>query len=120
MQVEKGAFSSREWSAIAASKPKMSIVSQTGTLKDAEEGPPAKAESKFCKCLSKLHVIQKMLDISLLASPTFLLISVSGAVTMAGFFVPFIFLKRKSVSSTFSWYFATDFRLTVVTSLKLF
>ena len=96
IQVEKGAFSSREWSAIATSKPRMSIVSQGETQKDAEQGPQAKEKSKFCKCLSKLHVIQKMLDISLLASPTFLLIALSGAVTMAGFFVPFIFLKRES------------------------
>jgi hypothetical protein len=38
------------------------------------------------------RTVTTMLDMSLLRSPTFLLLSVSGFITMMGFYVPFMYL----------------------------
>jgi hypothetical protein len=39
------------------------------------------------------RTVATMLDMSLLRSPTFLLLSFSGFITMMGFYVPFMYLK---------------------------
>ncbi|OXA42588.1 Monocarboxylate transporter 5 [Folsomia candida] len=44
-------------------------------------------------------ILKKMLDVSLLVSPTFLLLSISGFFTMLGLFVPFIYLKGVATES---------------------
>lgn len=40
-----------------------------------------------------------MLDISLLQSPSFMLLALSGFLTMMGFFVPFLYLKDRATSN---------------------
>ncbi|XP_023213095.1 uncharacterized protein LOC111615885, partial [Centruroides sculpturatus] len=40
---------------------------------------------------------RQMLDLSLLTSPTFILLAVSGFLTLAGFFVPFIYIIDRAV-----------------------
>uniref|UniRef100_A0A1B6DPH3 Major facilitator superfamily (MFS) profile domain-containing protein n=1 Tax=Clastoptera arizonana TaxID=38151 RepID=A0A1B6DPH3_9HEMI len=54
------------------------------------------------------RTLATMLDISLLQSPTFLLLCISGFITMMGFFVPFMFLQSRAVkggmdNSTAQW-----------------
>ncbi|XP_071454654.1 monocarboxylate transporter 5 [Hetaerina americana] len=44
-----------------------------------------------------LRTLSSMLDISLLKSPTFIVLAVSGFLTMMGFFVPFMFLAERAV-----------------------
>ncbi|CAG7827515.1 unnamed protein product [Allacma fusca] len=88
--VDKGHFSSVEWSAIVANKPQEP---------SSESLKPATPDGKKRKRCCTLSVVKKMLDFSLLASPTFVLLAVAGAFTMAGFFVPFIFLKGISMQA---------------------
>lgn len=38
-----------------------------------------------------------MLDMSLLKSPSFMLLAISGFLTMMGFFVPFLYMKDRAV-----------------------
>ena len=40
-----------------------------------------------------------MLDVSLLQSPAFMLLALSGFFTMAGFFVPFMFIKQRAMDA---------------------
>lgn len=43
------------------------------------------------------RTLSTMLDVSLLKSPSFMLLAFSGFLTMMGFFVPFIFLKPRAI-----------------------
>lgn len=43
------------------------------------------------------RALSTMLDTSLLKSPSFMLLSISGFLTMMGFFVPFIFVARRAI-----------------------
>jgi hypothetical protein len=55
------------------------------------------------------RTLSTMLDMSLLRSPTFLLLSISGFITMMGFYVPFMYLTgQPHVQSTFSLRFFED------------
>lgn len=56
-------------------------------------------EEETSQCTLCPEAVQRtlatMLDISLLTSPTFLLLCISGFTTMMGFFIPFMFLESK-------------------------
>ncbi|XP_075227171.1 uncharacterized protein LOC142327751 [Lycorma delicatula] len=67
-------------------------VTRLPTWHDLEE------EEKGCKLCPEAvrRILATMLDISLLQSPTFLLLCVSGFITMMGFFVPFMFLADRA------------------------
>lgn len=39
-----------------------------------------------------------MLDLSLLKSPTFMLLAISGFLTMMGFFIPFMFMADRAIA----------------------
>ncbi|KAG8232878.1 hypothetical protein J437_LFUL004747 [Ladona fulva] len=55
----------------------------------------------FCSLLCSapaLRTLSTMLDVSLLYSPTFIMLAVSGFLTMMGFFVPFMFLSERAIS----------------------
>lgn len=69
-------FSSVEWKTPMPKIPSTTFISL----------PEPKKQSKFL-------VLRRMLDFSLMKSPTFLILAISGAVTMLGFFVPFIYCK---------------------------
>ncbi|XP_046387669.1 monocarboxylate transporter 10 [Ischnura elegans] len=59
-------------------------------------------EKKSCFSLicpaPALRTLSTMLDVSLLKSPTFIVLAVSGFLTMMGFFVPFMFLAERAES----------------------
>jgi len=52
----------------------------------------ADKECKLCPEAVR-RTVTTMLDMSLLRSPTFLLLAVSGFITMMGFYVPFMYMK---------------------------
>ncbi|PSN31947.1 hypothetical protein C0J52_21417 [Blattella germanica] len=68
-------------------------VTRLPTKKDVEE-----ELSKECKVCPEAvtRTLNTMLDMSLLRSPTFLLLSLSGFITMMGFYVPFMYLKHRA------------------------
>lgn len=43
------------------------------------------------------RTLATMLDMTLLKSPSFMLLAVSGFLTMMGFFIPFMFMKERGV-----------------------
>ncbi len=43
-----------------------------------------------------LITLKAMLDVSLLRSPSFLVLALGGFLTMSGFFVPFVYLPRQA------------------------
>ncbi|UYV61903.1 hypothetical protein LAZ67_1007028 [Cordylochernes scorpioides] len=52
----------------------------------------------FVKCSPAMtYTLSQMLDFSLLTSPTFLLLGISGFLALAGVFIPFIFLVDRAV-----------------------
>lgn len=55
------------------------------------------SECRICGGEAVRRTLANMLDISLLKSPSFMLLSFSGFLTMMGFFVPFTFLKPRAV-----------------------
>jgi hypothetical protein len=67
-------------------------VTHLPTCKDVEEEEEAKCQ--LCPEAVR-RTLATMLDISLLKSPTFLLFSLAGSVTMMGLFIPFMFLAGK-------------------------
>ena len=60
------------------------------------------AEEKSGSCYlcpeSVRRILTTMLDLSLLKSPTFLILAISGGLTMMGFYTPFMFIKGKLIS----------------------
>ncbi|CAH0393762.1 unnamed protein product [Bemisia tabaci] len=68
-------------------------VSRLPTRRDVEE----EEKGSFQLCPEAVRrTLATMLDISLLYSPTFLLLGFSGFFTMMGFFVPFMYLKERA------------------------
>lgn len=66
--------------------------------------PPTKAEveeegKKECKiCPESIRrPLATMLDLSLLKSPAFLILAISGGLTMMGFYVPFMYMKDRAI-----------------------
>lgn len=62
---------------------------------------PKQGPRKKLGCLSPemTDTLTQMLDVSLLTSPTFVTLAVSGFLTLAGFFVPFMYIVDKAVMS---------------------
>lgn len=80
-------------------------VTRLPTAKDyAEE------ESGSCYLCpeSVRRILSTMLDISLLKKPSFLILAISGGLTMTGFYTPFVFVPSK--------YFSKIQEITVYTS----
>ncbi|KAL3229334.1 hypothetical protein MRX96_023645 [Rhipicephalus microplus] len=65
---------------------------------------PKQGPHKKLGCLSPevTDTLTQMLDISLLTSPTFVTLAVSGFLTLAGFFVPFMYIVDKAILSGIS------------------
>ena len=55
----------------------------------------AEEESGSCYLCpeSVRRILTTMLDLSLLKSPTFLILAISGGLTMMGFYTPFVYVK---------------------------
>lgn len=70
-------------------------VTHVPTQEDAQEETSGKC--RFCPEAVK-RTLATMLDVSLFRSPTFNLLAVSGFFTMLGFFVPFMFVKKRAVN----------------------
>lgn len=65
-------------------------VTHLPTLNDVLE----EEQNKCSLCPEAVRrTLATMLDVSLLKSPTFLLLCAGGFITMMGFFVPFMYLK---------------------------
>lgn len=75
-------MTSQEWTAVVASPMEDENVEEVA---DA----PKKKKSLWN---SSFEVVKKMLDFSLLRSPTFIVFCVSGMFSMVGLFVPFVYL----------------------------
>ncbi|XP_037048823.1 monocarboxylate transporter 9 [Bradysia coprophila] len=69
-------------------------VTRMPTQHDVEE-----EEQNRCAVCSEAvrRTLATMLDLSLLKSPSFMLLALSGFLTMMGFFVPFMFMKDRGV-----------------------
>jgi hypothetical protein len=67
-------------------------VTRLPTKKDVAE-----EQSQSCNLCPEAvrRTLYTMLDMSLLRSPTFILLALSGFFTMMGFYVPFGYLQRK-------------------------
>lgn len=65
---------------------------------------PKQGPHKTWGCLSPemTDTLTQMLDVSLLTSPTFVTLAVSGFLTLAGFFVPFMYIVDKAILSGIS------------------
>ncbi|KAH7952239.1 hypothetical protein HPB52_020344 [Rhipicephalus sanguineus] len=65
---------------------------------------PKQKPHKKLGCLSPemTDTLTQMLDISLLTSPTFVTLAVSGFLTLAGFFIPFMYIVDKAILSGIS------------------
>lgn len=63
-------------------------VSHLPTKQDIEE----ERECRLCP-VAVQRTLGSMLDVSLLRSPSFMLLSISGFLTMMGFYVPFIYIR---------------------------
>lgn len=59
--------------------------------------PQPEPEENSCLSPAMRDTFRQMLDISLLKSPTFILLGVGGFLTLAGFFVPFMFVVDRAV-----------------------
>ncbi|XP_053697939.1 monocarboxylate transporter 12-like [Sabethes cyaneus] len=70
-------------------------VTRLPTQNDVEE-----TEEQTCKICPEAvrRTLATMLDMSLLQSPSFMLLAVSGFFTMMGFFVPFMYITQRAVS----------------------
>ncbi|GJQ77077.1 hypothetical protein Trydic_g23648 [Trypoxylus dichotomus] len=68
-------------------------VTRMPTKHDIEE--EKKEGCKFCPEAVR-RTLATMLDVSLLKTPSFVLLSVSGAFTMMGFYVPFMYLTERA------------------------
>ncbi|XP_055639332.1 monocarboxylate transporter 12 isoform X2 [Toxorhynchites rutilus septentrionalis] len=70
-------------------------VTRLPTQNDVEE-----AEEQSCKICPEAvrRTLATMLDMTLLRSPSFMLLAVSGFFTMMGFFVPFMYVTQRAVS----------------------
>lgn len=68
-------------------------VTRMPTKQDIEE--EKKEGCKFCPEAAR-RTLATMLDISLLKSPSFVLLSLSGGLTLMGFFVPFMYLTERA------------------------
>ena len=68
-------------------------VTRLPTAQDVQE-----EQSGSCKLCpeSVRRILTTMLDLSLLKSPTFLILAVSGALTMMGFYTPFVYSQGMS------------------------
>lgn len=69
-------------------------VTHVPTKEDTQEERSGKC--KFCPEAVK-RALATMLDVSLFRSPTFVLLALSGLFTMLGFFVPFVYAKKRGV-----------------------
>ncbi|XP_015610429.1 monocarboxylate transporter 12 [Cephus cinctus] len=71
-------------------------VTRLPTATDMEE-----EESGSCYLCpeSVRRILSTMLDVSLLKSPTFLVLAASGALTMMGFYTPFVYLQARAESA---------------------
>ncbi|XP_054716114.1 monocarboxylate transporter 12-like [Uloborus diversus] len=58
---------------------------------------PEQNEERSCLSLAMKDTFRQMLDTSLLRSPTFLLLAAGGFLTLAGFFIPFMFAIDRAV-----------------------
>lgn len=65
---------------------------------------PKPGPQKKWGCLSPelTDTFTQMLDVSLLTSPTFMMLAVSGFLTLAGFFIPFMYIVDKAIMSGIS------------------
>jgi len=54
---------------------------------------PEEIQKKFTWRDINLDVLKTMLDFSLLKSPTFLFLAISGFITLLGYTVPFVYLR---------------------------
>ncbi|KAL9698760.1 hypothetical protein quinque_002201 [Culex quinquefasciatus] len=70
-------------------------VTRLPTHTDVEE-----AEDQSCKICPEAvrRTLATMLDMTLLKSPSFMLLAVSGFFTMMGFFVPFMYISQRATS----------------------
>ncbi|XP_025412667.1 monocarboxylate transporter 12-B-like isoform X2 [Sipha flava] len=71
-------------------------------IEEEGEDPCAKNNS-FRKNMKKyyksaMHTLTTMLDFSILSSPSFLVLTCSGFLTLLGFFVPFMYISEKAIS----------------------
>lgn len=69
-------------------------VTHVPTKEDAREERSGKC--RFCPEAVRRALVT-MLDISLFRSPTFVLLAVSGFFTMLGFFIPFLYAKKRAL-----------------------
>lgn len=65
---------------------------------------PRPGPGKKWGCLSPemTNTFSQMLDVSLLTSPTFMTLAISGFLTLAGFFIPFMYIVDKAILSGIS------------------
>ncbi|CAN7982454.1 unnamed protein product [Ixodes hexagonus] len=65
---------------------------------------PKPGPGKKWGCLSPemTNTFSQMLDVSLLTSPTFMTLAISGFLTLAGFFIPFMYIVDKAILSGIS------------------
>lgn len=63
-------------------------------------------QSQSCKLCpeSVKRTLKTMLDTTLLSSPSFLILCISGFITMMGFYVPFMYIKERAMLSGLSAY----------------
>ncbi|KAI5726349.1 hypothetical protein M8J76_001091 [Diaphorina citri] len=61
-------------------------------------------QTQSCKLCPEAvkRTLKTMLDMSLLSSPSFLILCLSGFITMMGFYVPFMYIKERAVLSGMS------------------
>lgn len=74
-------------------------VTHVPTKEDAQEEESGKC--RFCPEAVK-RALATMLDVSLFRSPTFVILAVSGFFTMLGFFVPYLFAKKRALANSVS------------------
>lgn len=71
-------------------------VTHVPTKEDAQEERSGKC--RFCPEAVK-RALATMLDVSLFRSPTFVVLALSGLFTMLGFFVPFMYAKKRGIDN---------------------
>ncbi|ODM93666.1 Monocarboxylate transporter 14 [Orchesella cincta] len=81
-------MTSQEWTAAVTRPPENEIL----PIVEAEDKPKSTCLGGSC------DIVKKMLDFSLLRSPTFIIFSISGMFSMLGLFVPFVFLMDQAYS----------------------
>lgn len=77
----------------------MTSAEWSAAVSNAPQGMSPEDEVDSGSSCCSPGILKKMLDVSLLVSPTFLLLSISGFFTMLGLFVPFIYLKGVATES---------------------